>query len=99
MTKYISGEILSGLSAGEIQIIRLLSQEYLILLTLAIILAIPATHWAMSRWLQGFATKIDLSWWIFAIPVLVVLITSFLAIGFNTFKAAATDPAKTLRYE
>ena len=87
------------LGAGEMQIIRLLSQEYLILLTIAILLAVPATYWAMNRWLQGFAIKIDLSWLIFTIPVLLVMIITLLAISFNTFKAAATDPAKTLRYE
>lgn len=87
------------LGAGAVQIIHLMSREYMILLAVAIFLAIPATDWAMNRWLQGFANKIDLTWWIFALPILVVLMTAFLAISFHTFKAAATDPVETLRYE
>jgi putative ABC transport system permease protein len=87
------------LGAGELQIIRLLSQEYLILLSVAVLLAIPVTFWAMNRWLQNFATRIDLSWWMFAIAILVVMMIAFLAISYNTLRAAATNPAKTLRYE
>ena len=87
------------LGAGATNIIGLMSRDYLILLGTAIIMAIPLSGWAMHRWLESFANRIPLSWWIYAIPCLAVMSMAFLAISYHTLKATATDPVKTLRYE
>lgn len=87
------------MGANAIQIIRLMSREYFMLMGIAVVLAIPIAKWAMDQWLQAFATKIELTWWIMVIPCLGVIFTAFLAIGFHTIKAAGMDPATTLRYE
>ena len=87
------------LGAGASSIIGLMGKEYLQLLALAVIIAVPVARWIMSHWLQSFAHRIPLAWWIYAIPCIVVMALAFLAISFHTYKAVATDPAETLRYE
>ncbi len=87
------------MGAGVSSIVSLMSKEYFVLLGISVFLSIPAAGWAMSRWLQAFAHRITLSWWVFAIPCLVVLLIAFLAVSYHTLKAATTDPVKTLRYE
>ncbi len=87
------------LGAGVLNIISLMGREYFILLGIAMVMAIPVALWTLNRWLQSFAHRIELSWWIFAIPCVIVILTASLAISFHTFKAIRTDPSETLRYE
>ncbi|HLF33652.1 MAG TPA: FtsX-like permease family protein, partial [Cyclobacteriaceae bacterium] len=96
-TKEIGIRKVLGASGGNI--VGLMSREYIILMGIAMAVAIPVAWRSMEIWLQGFANKILLNWWIFVIPCIVVMAIAFLAISFHTLKAAATDPVETLRYE
>ena len=87
------------LGAGGANIIGLMSREYLLLMGVAIVIAIPIASWIMHLWLEDFANKIVLAWWLFVIPCLIVIMTAFIAISFHTLKAVRTDPVETLRYE
>jgi len=87
------------LGASVPGILTLMSKEYLILMGIAIFLAVPLTGWVMNNWLQDFANRISLTWWLFALPSLVVVAIALLTISFHTLKVARTNPVKSLRYE
>jgi putative ABC transport system permease protein len=87
------------LGASVPGIISLMSKDYLVLMGIAMILAVPLSWWAMNSWLQSFANRIPLSWWIFAIPSFVVIAIALLTVSIHTLKAARTNPVKSLRYE
>ena len=86
-----------GASLGAIT--SLLSKDFLILVILAVAVAFPIAWWAMHNWLQGFAYRINISWWIFALSALIAFITALATIGFQAIKAALANPVKSLRTE
>ena len=96
-TKEIGVRKVMGASIQSI--LTLMSRDYMILLSIAIVLAIPFTWWIMSGWLEGFAYRIPLSWWIFAVPSLAVVAIALFTVSVHTIKAARTNPSKSLRYE
>jgi putative ABC transport system permease protein len=71
----------------------------LVLIGIAIGCAAPLTWWIMSNWLEDFSSRISLTWWIFAAPSLLVVLVALLTVSLHTWKAARTNPAKSLRYE
>ncbi|MGC3946131.1 MAG: hypothetical protein QM762_16705 [Chryseolinea sp.] len=87
------------LGASVPGILTLISKDYLILMSIAIACATPLTWWIMSSWLQDFASRISLQWWIFAAPSLLVVAIALLTVSVHTLKAARTNPARSLRYE
>ena len=87
------------LGASLIGLLKLITKDYVALISVAIILSVPLSAWVMNRWLQDFATRIPLSWWIFAIPSLTVVLIALITVGVHTLKAAMADPVKSLRYE
>lgn len=80
-------------------ILGLMSKEYLLLLLVSILLAVPVAWWVMRGWLQEFAYRIELSWWIFALPSIVVVGIALTTVSLHTLRAARTNPARALRYE
>lgn len=80
-------------------ILTLMSWDYLALLGISILVAVPIAWWIMGGWLQEFAYRIPLSWWIFAVPILTVVFIALMTVSIHTMKAARTNPAKSLRYE
>jgi putative ABC transport system permease protein len=87
------------LGASVSSILTLISRDYLLLMGVAILLATPLTWWIMNNWLQEFASRISLTWWIFALPSLMVILVALLTVSIHTLKAAHTNPSKALRYE
>lgn len=87
------------LGASVSSILTLVSRDYLILMGLAILFAIPVAWWVMNSWLQDFSNRISLDWWIFAGPSLMVIFISLFTVSIHTVKAARTNPVKSLRYE
>ncbi len=87
------------LGASLFGILRLISKEFILLIAVAIVVSIPLAIWITSGWLQDFAYRITLSWWIFAIPGIAVVAIALLTVSVHTLKAAMTDPVKSLRYE
>jgi putative ABC transport system permease protein len=96
-TKEIGVRKVMGASISSI--LALVSKDYIILMLAAIVVAIPLAVWVMNSWLEAFAYRIELSWWIFAIPSLVVISIALLTVSLHTLKAARTNPTKSLRYE
>ena len=66
---------------------------------IAIIFATPLTWWIMGNWLEDFASRINMTWWIFALPSLLVVLIALFTVSIHTLKAAKTNPVKSLRYE
>jgi putative ABC transport system permease protein len=87
------------LGASVPGIISLMSKDYLILMGIAMVMAVPLAWLAMNSWLESFANRIALSWWIFALPSIAVIGIALLTISIHTLKAARTNPVKSLRYE
>lgn len=87
------------LGASVISIVKLFSQKYVALIGISSIIAIPGLHFLLNSWLQGFAYRTDISWWIYAISTLAILAVALTTIGYQTIKAALTNPVKVLRNE
>jgi putative ABC transport system permease protein len=87
------------LGASVQGITTLLSMDFIKLVLLAIVIASPIAWWAMNRWLQDFAYKIDISWWMFAAAGLSAILIALLTVSFQSIKAAIANPVKSLRSE
>jgi ABC-type antimicrobial peptide transport system permease subunit len=87
------------LGASVPNIITLLSSYFIKLVLVAILIASPIAWYAMNRWLQGFAYKIDISWWIFAFAGLLTIGVALLTVGYQSIKAAVANPVESLRTE
>jgi putative ABC transport system permease protein len=85
--------------AKTIQIIKLLNSDFLKLVLIAIIIACPVAWYAMSQWLENFAYKTELSWWIFALAGLIAMGIALLTVSFQSWRAASRNPVESLRYE
>ena len=80
-------------------IIGLLSKDFLKLVLVAFIIASPAAWWSVNKWLQNFAYRINISWWIFLIAGIFAIFIAFATVSFQAIKLALTNPAKSLRTE
>ncbi|TWR26208.1 FtsX-like permease family protein [Mucilaginibacter achroorhodeus] len=87
------------LGASAQSIVRLLAADLFKLVIAASLVAIPAAVLLVYQWLQGYAFKVQLTWWQFVLPILVLMLISFLATAYLTYKAALTNPVKMLRDE
>jgi putative ABC transport system permease protein len=87
------------LGANVAGIVALLSKEFLVLIGVAVIIASPIAWYAMNRWLQDFAYRINVSWQIFAVTILLVAFIAFVTISVQAIKAALSNPVKSLRTE
>ena len=80
-------------------IIQLLSGDFLKLVIIAIIIATPIAWWAMDKWLQSFAYRVTISWWMFAVAGLISICIALFTVCFQAFKAAVANPVSALRSE
>ena len=87
------------LGASVAGIAALLSKDFLKLVLVAFILAAPLAWWVMNRWLQNFADKTPLDWWLFAGAGLLAGVIALLTVSFQSIRAALADPIKSLRSE
>jgi putative ABC transport system permease protein len=96
-TKEIGIRKANGAKAFEI--FSLLAREYMILVILSFIIACPVAWYAMNKWLQSFAFRINISWWVFALAGSFALIIAWLTVGLQSYRAAGRNPVDALRYE
>jgi putative ABC transport system permease protein len=69
------------------------------LVIIATVIATPLAYWIMNRWLQEFAYRINISWWIFIVAVTLIMLIAFLTVSIQSIKAAIANPVKSLRPE
>ncbi|MFL5810771.1 MAG: ABC transporter permease [Flavisolibacter sp.] len=87
------------LGANVFNIVGLLSKNFLLLVFLASLIALPIAYWAMNNWLEDFPYRIDVSWWVFGLAIVAALLIALLTVSFQSIKAALTNPVKSLRTE
>ncbi|MCU0444309.1 MAG: ABC transporter permease [Microscillaceae bacterium] len=87
------------MGASILNIIALVSRDFLRLVIIAFVIATPIAYYFMSQWLQDFAYRIDMGWWIFAIAGFAAFLIALLTIGYQTIRAALKNPVDSLRYE
>jgi ABC-type antimicrobial peptide transport system permease subunit len=87
------------LGASVSQIVTLLSKDFLLLVLFAFIIAAPLAWWAMNKWLEDFAFRTNISWWIFAACGSSMMLIALLTLSIQTIRSAAANPVKSLRTE
>ena len=87
------------LGASVQHIVSLLSMDFLKMVIIASVIAFPIAWWAMNRWLQDFAYRISLSWWIFLLAAAIALVIAIITVSAQAIKAAIANPVKSLRSE
>lgn len=87
------------LGASARAIVAMLSKDFLRLVTIAILIASPVAYYCMHQWLQDFAYRINISWWMFLLAGSGAVLIALITIGFQTIKAALSNPVKSLRSE
>lgn len=87
------------LGASISSVVQLLSKEFIWLVSIAFILATPLAWWTMHKWLQSFAYKVPVTWWMFAIAGVLSIVIALLTVSFQAIKAALANPVKSLRSE
>ncbi len=87
------------LGASVTEILKLLYEEFVVLLSLAFVLAIPFSWFIANNWLQGYAFRIGMHWTYFVLPFLLIVIIALITVSFQTIKAALVNPVKSLRTE
>ncbi|MBJ7881843.1 ABC transporter permease [Gelidibacter salicanalis] len=87
------------LGSSVLGIIMLLSKDYLKLIGLAILISIPIAWWAMNKWLENFAYRIEIEWWMFVFTGIATILIALMAVSYRAIKAAIANPVKSLRTE
>jgi putative ABC transport system permease protein len=87
------------LGASVAGVVRLLSADFLKLVGIALLISVPVSWWAMSRWLDGFAYKVPMRWWMFGLSGLLAVLVAFITVSFHTIRAANANPVKSLKAE
>ena len=87
------------LGAGVPHLMSLLSREFIILVGLSTIIAAPLAAWGMYRWLQSFAYRTSMPWWIFVLAGIAATVIALFTVSFQAFRAATANPVKSLRSE
>jgi putative ABC transport system permease protein len=87
------------LGASVQNLVVLLSKDFLKYVLLSALIALPLSWLSVHKWLQGYAYRINISWWIFALAVLIAIMIAFITVSFQAIKAAIANPVESLRSE
>ena len=87
------------LGATVAQIVTILSKDFVQLILIAFVIAAPIAWWASYSWLQNFAYRVDMSWWIYVVSGMGMVLMALFTLSLQTIKAATANPVKSLRTE
>lgn len=87
------------LGASVASIVQLLSQDFIKLVIVAIVIAVPIAWYVVHQWLQDFAYRIDIQWWVFPLAGIVAILIALFTVSFQAIKAAVANPVRNLRTE
>ena len=96
-TKEIGVRKIIGASIPNI--VLMLSKDFIFLIIVAALIASPIAWYAMNEWLQNFAYSTNMAWWVFVMAMLITVIITFLTVGYQSFRAAISNPVESLRAE
>jgi putative ABC transport system permease protein len=81
------------------EVITMLNKDIVKWVIIAYVIACPIAWYAMHKWLENFAYKTNLSWWIFALAGLMALVIALVTVSWQSWRAATRNPVEALRYE
>jgi putative ABC transport system permease protein len=87
------------LGASTKGVVLLLSKDFIRLVVISLLVASPVAWYFMNKWLQDFAYRVNISWWVFAVAAILALSIAFITVSFQAIKAAIANPVKSLRTE
>lgn len=87
------------LGASVSGLVTLLSKDFVLLVLVALVIAAPLSGWLMGKWLENFAYRINISWWMYLAAGVIAVIIAFITVSFQAVKAAMANPVKSLRSE
>ncbi len=87
------------MGADVLDIVGMISKDFVKLVLIAILFAFPIAWWAMHEWLQGFAYHVGVSWWIFVLAGSIVVVITLITVSFQSIRASMANPVKSLRTE
>jgi putative ABC transport system permease protein len=87
------------LGANVRNVVLLVSKDFVLLVLIASLIAFPLAWWALQKWLQDFAYKIGIPWWLFVLSALIALVVAIVTVSVQAIKAALMNPVKSLRTE
>ncbi len=87
------------LGASVVNIVSMLTKDFIVLVCIAIAIAAPLAYWGIHKWLQDFAFRIHIGWTVFVIAGTAAILISLITVGFQAIKAAIANPVKSLRTE
>ncbi|MBJ6368553.1 ABC transporter permease [Snuella sedimenti] len=96
-TKEIGIRKVNGATINEIML--MLNKDFIKWVAIAFVIACPIAYYAMHKWLENFAYKTELSWWVFALAGLFTLLIALLTVSWQTYRAATSNPVESLRDE
>ena len=87
------------LGASVQEIVAMISKDFVTLVLIAFLIAFPVAWWMMNKWLQGFAYRVSIGWWVFALAGLITIVIALVTVSFQAIKAAIANPVTSLRSE
>jgi putative ABC transport system permease protein len=96
-TKEIGVRKVLGASVWELW--KLLSKDFVVLVAISLVIAIPVAWYYMNNWLMRYDYRTSMSWWVFALPALEAMEITLLTVSYQSIKAARANPAKSMRTE
>jgi len=85
--------------ASESEVLLMLNTAYLKWVLAAVVVSVPVSYWLISKWMERFAYRTEISWWIFVLAGLSALVISVLTVSWQSWRAATRNPVEALRYE
>lgn len=96
-SKEIGIRKINGSNATEVMI--LLNKDFVKLVFIAFVIAMPVSWYSMHKWLQNYAYRTELNWWIFVLTGIISLLIALLTVSWQSWRAAKRNPVEMLRYE
>ena len=87
------------LGSSVFGILQILTKDFTKTVLIGILISLPISYFIAQSWLESFAYTIDLSWWFFILPAIVVLLVAWATVGVQTFKSAIVNPVQSLKDE
>ncbi|HPT20882.1 MAG TPA: ABC transporter permease [Bacteroidales bacterium] len=96
-TKEIGIRKVMGSGIGEVMM--MLNREFVVCVAVAFIIAVPVAWYSMNQWLEGFAYRTGISWWIFIVAGIIAMTVAILTVSYQSYRAATCNPVEALRHE
>ena len=77
----------------------MLNWKFASLVIVAVVIAVPVSYYLMNSWMENFAFRAEMQWWLYAISIVAAMVVALLTVSFHSLRAAAINPAETLKYE